>query len=314
VTYGPIVAESSERCPACGAPALRPWRRARAADARSSRPVYDLLRCTECGTARVVGRTEADATALYRGGAYARPSARIDAALEPMRRLATRSACRALGELPAGAAVCDVGAGDGRLVRALRERGYHAVGIDPFAEEAPVRASLDAAGLPAESFDAVVFWHVLEHLDEPEAALREAGRIAKPGGRIVVAVPNLDSLQARLGGDLWFHQDVPRHAVHFSEAGLRALLARVGLALERLHTVTVDQNLLGMTQTLLNRLTGDLNAGFRTLKGDVDGVPRRSRVISAVAVVPAAVVGTAVESAATLAGRGGSLVARARRP
>jgi hypothetical protein len=94
---------------------------------------------------------------------------------------------------------------------------------------------------------------------------------------------------------------------------LRQLLARSGLRVERLHTTCIDQNLLGMTQTLLNRLTGDVNVGFRALKGDLNGVGQRSRAISLAAVLPAAVVGSALEGAATLLGRGGALVARARR-
>ena len=303
----------SERCPACGTGELRYWREARASDRRASAAAYALWRCAACGTAATRGRTAHDARDLYRGGVYARPPGAVDAALGPLRRVATASAIRALGDLRPGASVCDVGAGDESLVRALRERGCHAIGIDPFAGETPVAASLEEARLPEESFDAVVFWHVLEHMDEPGTALREAVRVAKPGGCVVVSVPNLDSAQARLGGDLWFHQDVPRHAVHFTEAGLRQLLVRAGLRVERLHTACVDQNLLGMTQTLLNRLTGDVNAGFRALKGDLDGVGRRSRALTIVGAVPAAVVGSAVEGVATLAGRGGALVARARR-
>jgi SAM-dependent methyltransferase len=302
----------AERCPACGADGLRYWREARAADRRASARTYSLVRCDGCGSAVTRGRTAHDARDLYRGGVYARPARAVDGALAPLRRVATSSAIRALGELPAGAAVCDVGAGDGSLVRALRGRGCHAIGLDPFADGASTPSSLAEADLPAETFDALVFWHVLEHLDQPAAELHQGRRVLKPGGLVVVSAPNLDSVQARLGGDLWFHQDVPRHAIHFSEAGLRALLARSGLRVERLHTAALDQNLLGMTQTLLNRLTGDVNAGFRTLKGDLDGVPRRSRALSLVAAVPAGVVGSAVEAGATLAGRGGALIARAR--
>lgn len=298
------------RCLACDSGTPSFWREATAADSRASRQRYELWRCDACGTAMTVGRTVEDATALYRGGAYARTGPAVDALLEPLRALATRSALRALGELPAGAVVCDVGAGDGRLVRALRGRGHYAVGLDPFgSEDGPVPARLEEAAFEPESFDAVLFWHVLEHLEEPATTVAEAVRVLKRHGRVVVSVPNLDSLQARIGGDVWFHQDVPRHRLHLSRRGLGALLARCGLAIERLDTVCIDQDLLGMAQTLLNRVTRRPNAAFRALKEER---PRGRAAASAAGLVPAGAIGTLLEAGAILAGRGGALVARAR--
>ena len=43
------------------------------------------------------------------------------------------------------------------------------------------------------SFDAVVIWHVLEHLPDPQATLEAVGEILKPGGVLVIAVPNNSS-------------------------------------------------------------------------------------------------------------------------
>ena len=53
--------------------------------------------------------------------------------------------------------------------------------------------------LPEEGFDCVIFWHVLEHLRDPAAALRRSARLLTPGGLLVVAVPNLASWQASWG-------------------------------------------------------------------------------------------------------------------
>src|SRR5436190_2159200 len=79
---------------------------------------------------------------------------------------------------------------------------------------------LEGLDLEPASQDAVVLWHVLEHLADPGEALRRIRRWLRPSGALVVAVPNLSSLQARIGGDRWFHQDVPRHRTQFSRAGL----------------------------------------------------------------------------------------------
>ena len=132
---------------------------------------------------------------------------------------------------------------------------------------------------------------------------------------MVVACPNLASLQARIGGDRWFHQDVPRHLTHFTASGLQLLLERSCFRLERVSHLVVEQNPLGMWQTLLNRITAHPNVAFRALKRDPDGGPGLGRdlVLTAIAgpfMAPAAI---ALELAAGLAGRGGSVVAVGRR-
>ena len=66
------------------------------------------------------------------------------------------------------------------------------------------------------SLDAAIAWHVLEHLDDPARPWRGSARGCARAAGVVVACPNLASLQARIGGDRWFHQDVPRHRTHFT--------------------------------------------------------------------------------------------------
>ena len=84
---------------------------------------------------------------------------------------------------------------------------------------------MEEAPIDAGSYDVVTIWHVLEHLDDPGAALERIHSWLRPRGGLLVGVPNLRSLQARLGGDRWYHLDVPRHRVHFTGGGLRALLS-----------------------------------------------------------------------------------------
>jgi SAM-dependent methyltransferase len=302
-------------CLACGEVDVHPWRTARTADVRASSPVYRLGRCAACGTAVTLSRTATDGARLYRGGAYAPALRSTDVVVGPLRRLGERAALRALGGTAPGQSVLEIGAGDGRLVDALRRRGCVVTGIEPFAAgrafpgvEA-VRAE-DAAPAPAK-YDLAVLWHVLEHLDEPLAVLRATVRALRPGGRVVVSVPTLDSLQARIGGDRWFHQDVPRHLLHFTRAGLARLLERSGLAVTRVRDFVPDQNLLGMTQTLLNRLTREPNVAFRLLKGDTAEIPLADVLVSAIAAVPFALSGSALEAGAMLARRGGAIVVEA---
>lgn len=89
--------------------------------------------------------------------------------------------------------VLDVGCGEGPLARALPADGPHVVGLDASAtmlrsHPAPaVRADATALPFRGQAFDAVVAVNVLDHLPDPLAALREAGRVLTPDGLLVVA-------------------------------------------------------------------------------------------------------------------------------
>jgi SAM-dependent methyltransferase len=243
---------------------------------------------------------------------------RANNVIELLRRLGDRDRLRFFQALPARAKIIEVGAGDGRLLAALRRRGADVTGIEP---SEPFATALRLQGLPViaaaveqvelepASVDAVVLWHVLEHLDDPAETLGQVRRWLHANGSILVAVPNLESLQARLGRDRWFHQDIPRHRTLFTRVGLERLLQRSGMAVVQSTTLTLDQSLFGMWQTLLNLITEEPNVLFRALKRQ--RTSRRDVIFTTLAAPLLAPVATALELGAGLAGHGGSAVVRA---
>src|SRR5262249_22600518 len=107
------------------------------------------------------------------------------------------------------ARLLDFGCGNGSYLVRIRHQGWHVTGVDLI----PNRAAHDADGPPVRtvigtlphpdlepgSFDIVTMWQSLEHVHAPLAVLREAHCLLAPRGRLVVAVPNIDSLPFR-----WF--------------------------------------------------------------------------------------------------------------
>ena len=109
---------------------------------------------------------------------------------------------------------------------------------------------------------------MLEHLADPGAALeRIAGLARARRGGLLVGVPNLASLQARVGGERWYHLDVPRHRIHFTPAGLTRLLERSGFApVGRPITCCSSTTPTGCGSRRVNRLTRHPSYLYNLLK------------------------------------------------
>ncbi len=177
----------------------------------------------------------------------------------------------------------DLGCGRGIVLGALADRGFEVHGVEISAEaargadpraEIRVATGLADAGYPEAFFDQVLIWHVLEHLEDPRATLTEVHRILRPGGRLIVAVPNFGSLQARWMGAHWFHLDLPRHLYHFPIRALRDLFTAIGFAIEGEYHFSLRQNPFGWIQSALNFFPGLPRNGLYTL------LHRRSRAES----------------------------------
>jgi hypothetical protein len=93
-------------------------------------------------------------------------------------------------------------------------------------------------------------FHVLEHVPDPRCHLRTAQRLLNPNGRLVIAVPNFDSLQRRIFGARWNGLDIPRHLYHFRERDLCALLQQTGFQVTRTHHFSWRDSPAGLATTL----------------------------------------------------------------
>lgn len=149
-----------------------------------------------------------------------------------------RLATRHLGKPRPGERFFDVGAGAGDWLAAAEGLGWWACGVDPDRHAAVLGNHRSAPGIRARLPDlpiadhaagAVLLSHVFEHLHEPAACLREVARLLRPGGTLLMAMPNADSLLHRRYGPHWFGLDVPRHLVIFTRDALSNILAVHGL-------------------------------------------------------------------------------------
>ncbi len=172
---------------------------------------------------------------------------------------------RCAGNAPAGErALLDIGCGSGLFLYLAKRRGFDCHGMD--ASERAACAAREQYGLDVRRgiigadvwggrrFDFVTMFHVLEHLIEPREALAYASGLLKPGGNLIVQVPNIESIQARCFGSRWYGLDVPRHLVNFTPAALEGLLKDSGFKIVRKARFSLRDNPPSIASSLAPRL------------------------------------------------------------
>lgn len=237
----------------------------------TSTDAYDVDECRSCGLGLVNPAPSGDLSPFYpdsylsqEGGSADGAQGLLSRAEQAYRydqyRFDFRLLERAAGiEIAAAASYLDVGCGSGERVVYAAEHGCpRSVGIDRyrFAKRKPRRnVELVTTEItdyrPAERFQVVSMFHVLEHVEDPVGVLRHLrDAVVSPAGVVVIQVPNYGSVERRLLGSRWFGLDVPRHLFQFDSRTVRDVLRKAGYAVLEvyqenapLHPVTVVPSL-----------------------------------------------------------------------
>ena len=158
-----------------------------------------------------------------------------------------------------GQRVLELGTGPGTVTRILHSKGCKVTGVEmdpetlatcaPFCERT-VQANLEdpdwAAPLAGEKFDAVICADVLEHLRNPRPLLQQLHSFLKPGGSVLMSLPNASHLTvvaSLLGGRFPYQKNGlldHTHLKFYGREDLEALLRECGLLWQHWHTVQVD--------------------------------------------------------------------------
>jgi len=231
-----------------------------------------------------------------------------------LRRLYLRRVDDWLARLPTAGLALELGSGTGWMLRALRERGWVAVGSERTVVAAA--AAREGSGVPmfvgdlgairdAPLLDLVIMFHVLEHLADPLAQLRAIARRVKPGGTLILGIPNIASWQARVVGSRWMHLDVPRHLCHFSPDAIERALRVSGFRVARVDFRSFEHDPVGWVQGGLDRLGFEQAFLVKLLARMRERRSGRLATLAAVVLaVPLGLVGLALAVASWRAGAG----------
>lgn len=229
------------RCPACEGGDVRglraaPW------------PGTDLCGCGGCGTEFLSPQPTDDRLAEIYGPSYYRPWQEESAeVVRHMKQLTFRPLLDRC-EVQPGGSVLDVGCATGDLVAEVVSRGWRGFGVDfnQWAIDEARRTVPDAEffsgtlhdePFPGQRFDAMVMVDFIEHVRDPASELAAAKPRLAPGGRLVLSTPAAGSVTHRLTRRNW-PQYREEHLTYFSEAGMRALLERLGFTVRSISPTT----------------------------------------------------------------------------
>jgi SAM-dependent methyltransferase len=275
-------------CPACGASTFRSF------DLGEGN---FLRRCTECHT--VSAHDYADPAEVYVDGYMFGQAGDfgLDVTHPTFQKFLGRVADRRIAMIEKatglpGGSLLDVGSGTGEVLQAAQERGWFPQGVEPertAAEMARERGLdvvtelLEEAGLPESHYDVVSAFHVLEHMPDSRGFLQTMSRWVRPGGFVVVEVPNFNSVQRRRLREDWPGLRPREHIVHFTPQTLERVLRAVGITPVMMRSPAY----LGPPQTLDHALADLVRHGryrrlleplssARTVDGHTSRLPTRA--------------------------------------
>lgn len=255
-TPSPLTLESVP-CNLCGADDTIPHYRGH--DTRfttTPRDEFDVRRCRQCGLIYLNPRPAGSSLGLFYPDSYnvynqptdePAPTGRgglaglndrlwltiARAKIREKQRLIRRFA-------PRPGRLLDVGCASGKFLATMRTQGWEIAGLEmsTLAVERARQAlgpvveagTLETAPWPDATFDLITLFHVFEHVPDPVGALRKIRALLRPGGVLIVLVPNgasweFRALAARDPNPL----DIPRHFYHYTPATLRRLALKAGL-------------------------------------------------------------------------------------
>jgi SAM-dependent methyltransferase len=272
-------------CPACESPQSRRW---------SDGTGEPIILCKRCGTAfykRPIAQAHDYGTYYPYLAAFDDQEFRRQLDL---RRARFRFQLREIERLsPPGRRLVDFGAGPGYFCAIGRELGWDTAGID--SSSIAANAGSNKFRIPFISLDdladgscsVITAFHVIEHLEDPTAVLKNLHRKLKPGGILVVHVPNRESLSSLLR--FWSRKIVkgsatrsgclyyPEHLTGFTRSGLIACASRAQFAIVRARNCSLYSRFYDswVIPTYLSELKRNFLKGYsrlvlRALSGLID--------------------------------------------
>lgn len=241
----------------------------------SNEDLFEIKKCKECNFVRTLPFPENNTLEdKYQAGSYSVNESFAFRISEHFARIIERFKLYKISKLTNNRTLLEIGSGKGRFVAVALDHDWNAFGYEPFQvprikkkyRSRIYSGSIDQIPIKYNAIDTIVLWHVLEHMIDPKDALDKANKYLKPGGLLVLAVPNFDSLHLKISKGLWYHLDPQRHIWHFSKKSITQLLPLSGFYVRKINYFSMYQNIMGLWMSSANLLGCAFNFPWNLLR------------------------------------------------
>lgn len=166
----------------------------------------------------------------------------------------------ALPEDPRHRRVLEIGCAHGERLDYLKHLGWDVHGVE-FSDLAATKARargiacetafIEDCDFPEASYDAIIMSMVLEHLGNPAAALAQVSSWLRPGGVLLLSVPDFNGVESKIFGQYAYTLQVPTHLTHFDRRTIMAMLERAGFETIRIYSQGFHRDLKAGLQAYL---------------------------------------------------------------
>ena len=148
--------------------------------------------------------------------------------------------------------ILDIGAGTGDFLKVCLQNNWNVFGTEPNqqAREVAVKKGIllheNVADFSNQKFDVITLWHVLEHVENLSEFISQLNNLLSENGKLIIAVPNYKSDDAKYYREFWAAFDVPRHLWHFSQQSISKIFTTENFIVEKTLPMKFDSFYVSM--------------------------------------------------------------------
>ena len=269
-------------CPICGSTSLEDEMSVK--DHSVSKETFTIIKCSSCGLRITSPRPlDSDLGRYYESEDYVSHSDTnkgiINYLYQQVKSITLRKKETLMSSFNNSKTLLDIGCGTGDFLLYCKDKGWKVSGLEP---DIKAREKAQSKGLENvqdinqlfsisnQKYGMITMWHVLEHVADLNKYMKTLHSLLEENGRLIIAVPNPDSADAKNYKEDWAALDVPRHLFHFSKKNIHDLAVKHNFTVDNIKPMVFDSYYVSMLSEKYKKgsfLNAMINGLVSNLKG-----------------------------------------------